>query len=176
MKKCGPFDTFQHKTIIRNQFVFMNHSQYPVKSSKDTFYVQDTFVSLEGLKILPLNGFFLMSHRPWFGTTSQIFKNFEQRYEILIKIFYFWWNLQWNKSRPYLWTCPTFDWKSDPHTKFYTVIQIINSFQTRCLYETLFEKGLDCEWSTYINLFYAEFKKLQVKIFFFEMRDLYFSS
>ena len=102
MKIIGPFKTFQHKTIIRNQIAFMNHSQYPVRSSRDTFYVQDTFVSLEGLEILPSNGFFLMFHRPWFGTTFQIFRNFEQRFEILIKIFYFWWNLQWNESRPYL--------------------------------------------------------------------------
>ena len=49
MKKIGTFNTFQHKTIIRNQIAFMNHPQYPVKSSKDTFYVQDTYVSLEGL-------------------------------------------------------------------------------------------------------------------------------
>ena len=31
------------------QMTFMNYPQYPVKSSKDTFYVQDTFVSLEGV-------------------------------------------------------------------------------------------------------------------------------
>ena len=46
MNNFGPFNTFQHKTIIRNQIAFMIHSQYPIKSSKDTFYFQDTFVSL----------------------------------------------------------------------------------------------------------------------------------
>ena len=49
MRKVGTFNTFQHESIIRNQILFINYSQCPVKSSKDTFYVQDTYVSLEGL-------------------------------------------------------------------------------------------------------------------------------
>ena len=48
-EKVGTFNTFQLKNITSNQIAFMNNPQYLVKSFKDTFYVQDTYVSLQGV-------------------------------------------------------------------------------------------------------------------------------
>ena len=105
MKNCGPFNTFQHETIIRNQIAFINHSQYPVKSSKDTFYVQATFVSLEGLDVTFNWIFFskIQSTIIW-----NILPNFQEFWAKIWDYFnpYFLFLMNLNKFRPYLWTCP----------------------------------------------------------------------